>query len=486
MRRVYWVCGGIALILVQALRCPAQTVPTYRATTRLVEVSVIATDKNGPVGDLTKDDFVLYDNGKKQNIAFFEEFSRQALREAATTAPTKLAPGEFSNRSAQSLAEQGGGAVVIVFDALNTGFTDQAIAKKAIMKTLEAVHAGDHVGIYLLGSMMSVIQDFTSDSEQLRHVVETYAAWPDISYVPPQRRVELTQTAVWQIRSHLAHLPCRKSVIWIGAGLPNGLYGADFNVYIVDPRGIAGFPELRAEHTSMAELVPFSWGPALFAREKEIAASTGGVAFTYSNDIRGAIEQAISDGDLTYTVGFYVPALEEHDAMEYMRKASLREGSLFHKLRVEITRPGVTARYRQSYAVAPYQAPLERRVGDAFLSPVDLTELSISARLARGTSTLKLPLTIGATDLGLETKGDSRSGAVDAIIIERDLKGVELSRTERALAFDIDEQKYDAFLKAGLRVTFDLSPQPTLAEVKVVVFDRTSGRIGSLTIPVQR
>jgi len=52
---------------------------------------------------------------------------------------------------------------------------------------------------------------------------------------------------------------------------------------------------------------------------------------------------------------------------------------------------------------------------------------------------------------------------VDAIIIERDLKGVELSRTERALAFDIDEQKYDAFLKAGLRVTFDLSPQPTLA-----------------------
>jgi hypothetical protein len=236
MRIVYWVCGGITLILLQVFLCPAQTVPTYRTTTRLVEVSVIATDKNGPVGDLTKDDFVLYDNGKNQSIAFFEEFSRQALREAATTAPAKLPPGEFSNRSAQSLADRGE-AVIIVFDALNTGITDQMIAKKAILKTLEAVHAGDHVGIYILG---------------------------------------------------------------------------------------------------------------------------------------------------------------------------------------------------------------------------------------------------------LETKGDSRSGAVDVIVIERDLKGVELSRTKRALAFDIEEQKYDAFLKAGLRVTFDLNPQPTLAEVKVVVLDRTSGRIGSLTIPVQR
>jgi VWFA-related protein len=476
----------MGLILVHALPCPAQTVPTYRAATRLVEVSVIATDKSGAVGDLTKDDFVLYDNGKKQNIAFFEKFSRQALREAATTARASLAPGELSNRSAQSLADQGGGAVISVWDALNTGFTDQMIARKAILKTLEAVHAGDHVGIYILGSTMSVIQDFTSDSEQLRRVLETHAAWLDIGYVPPQRRVELTQTAVWQIRNHLAHLPCRKSVIWIGAGLPNGLYGADFNVYIVDPRGIAGFPELRAENTSMAELVPFSWGPALFAREKEIAASTGGIAFTYSNDIRGAIEQAISDGDLTYTVGFYVPALEEHDANEYLRKASLREGSLFHKLRVEITRPGVTARYRQSYAVAPYQAPLERRVGDAFLSPIDLTDLSISGRLASGPSTLKLPLTIGATDLGLETKGDSRSGAVDVIVVERDGKGVELSRVQRALAFDIEGQKYDAFLKSGLRFAIDLDPQSALAEVKVVVIDRTSGRIGSLTVPVER
>ncbi len=484
MRSLYWVCCSLAVLFVQAVQCPAQTSPTYRASTRLVEVSVIAADKNGPVGDLKKDDFVLYDNGKKQNIAFFERFSRQERRNTAATAP-KLAPNEFANRPAESPAELGQ-AALLVFDALNAGITDQVFAKKAILKTLEAVHPGDHIGIYILGSMLSVVQDFTSDSEQLRRVLETYAKWPDISYVPPGGREELTQRAVWEIRNHLAHLSCRKSVIWVGTGVPYGLYGADFNLYLIDPRGIAGFSEIRAEHSSMPDLVAFSWGPVLFAQAKEIAASTGGVAFTYNNDIRGSIEQAISDGDLTYTLGFYVPALEAHDLGEFKRKASLGERSLFHKLKIEIRRPGVTARYRKSYAVARYEPPAQRRVADALLTPLDLTQLFVSARLTSGASTLKLPITIGATDLALEAKGDNRSGTVEVVIVERDANGAELSRVQRALAFDIEGQKYDAFLKAGLRVTFDLNSNPSLAEVKVVVLDRTSGRIGSLTVPVQR
>jgi hypothetical protein len=38
--------------------------PTISVSSRLVQVAVIARDKNGPVADLTKDDFVVLDRGR--------------------------------------------------------------------------------------------------------------------------------------------------------------------------------------------------------------------------------------------------------------------------------------------------------------------------------------------------------------------------------------------------------------------------------------
>ena len=48
--------------------------PVLRVTTRLVQVSVIVTGKKSePVTGLTKDDFVVLDKGKPQQIQFFSE-----------------------------------------------------------------------------------------------------------------------------------------------------------------------------------------------------------------------------------------------------------------------------------------------------------------------------------------------------------------------------------------------------------------------------
>jgi hypothetical protein len=57
---------GLAAIGVSAQNAPNP--PAISVSTRLVQVGVIARDKNGPVADLTKDDFVLLDRGKPQNV----------------------------------------------------------------------------------------------------------------------------------------------------------------------------------------------------------------------------------------------------------------------------------------------------------------------------------------------------------------------------------------------------------------------------------
>jgi Ca-activated chloride channel family protein len=60
---------------------PAQGgVPTIRVQSRLVNIAVSVMDKNGaPVGGLTKDDFVVLEDGRSQKITYFEKESSTPL-----------------------------------------------------------------------------------------------------------------------------------------------------------------------------------------------------------------------------------------------------------------------------------------------------------------------------------------------------------------------------------------------------------------------
>jgi hypothetical protein len=45
----------------------------FEANTRLIQINVIVRDKNGPVANLTKDDFIVADRGKPRSIAVFSK-----------------------------------------------------------------------------------------------------------------------------------------------------------------------------------------------------------------------------------------------------------------------------------------------------------------------------------------------------------------------------------------------------------------------------
>jgi VWFA-related protein len=468
MRRFYAAFMTAACALASFGR--AQTPPTFRTSTRLVEVNVIATDKSGPVEGLTKDDFEVYDNGKKQRIAVFEAARRDVPASAQPSQPSPI-PLEFTNRPAPGVEQQN--ATIIVWDTLNTAFGDQIRAKKAVLDSLRVVRPGDHIGVYILGSYISVLQDFTSNSAQLAATLERYTAWPDIGFVMAERKLQLTQRAQWQIRNHLARVPGRKSVVWISAAAPLYLYGAEFAVYVVDARGLPGFPEMQAENREPKSVDAFSWGPNSKDSEnmKRIAASTGGQAFTYTNDIRGAIDRAMTDANVTYTLAFYA---EE-----------AKPGSQpYRRLRVQVKRRGVEAHYRTQYRANPYEPTPQQRVAEALLSPLDSTQIAITAKVERNASKINVPVTIGAEDIVFTGSPSRRTGAVDLIVSQRAAGGAQLATTSRSLAIEVDGSKFEQFLKQGIQAAVEAEPQPGLTEVKVVALDRTSGHTGTLTIPI--
>ncbi len=462
----------------------AQT-PTFRISSRLVQVNVIATDKNGPVAGLAKSDFTLSDDGKKQDIAFFDVTSRGKTPPPASSKP--LPPNEFGNRPTGT-AEQGN-AILVVWDLLNTNFVDMMRARPAVLKSLRVIHPGDYVGVLILGETIGMVQDFTSDSSQLGAALDKYTKWPFIGYLPGEERAELTARAAWEIKNRLARVPGRKSVVWITGSSSVGLFGADFAVYIVDARGLEGFPEIRAEGSP--DPMAFNWneadgsvrtarlaGPAPWGANTEdrermrmTAESTGGALFTYSNDIRGAIDHALTDGDLTYTLGFYVDDSE-------------KKAEPYHTLKVEVKRSGVDLHYRQNYQSAPYEPHPERRIADALASTIDAVGIEIRTAIEKDGGNLRAPITVAIADLDLPESGGRHSGSVDCVLSQRSADGKELDRITRMIEVSLNNERYQAALKEGIHATVTLEPKPGLSELKIVVMDHTSGHIGSLTVPV--
>src|ERR1700730_3734574 len=112
----------------EAKRLP--TAQAIRATTRLVQLSVVIHDKEGhPVTGLKKEDFVILDNKKPQAIQIFSVQTNQPSKSSAKELP----PDTYTNRM-----EARGGAppnvTVILLDALNTSFLDKAFVRQRLLK----------------------------------------------------------------------------------------------------------------------------------------------------------------------------------------------------------------------------------------------------------------------------------------------------------------------------------------------------------------
>ena len=145
--------------------------PPLQATTRLVQLSVVVKDNHDePIGSLKKDDFTLLDNGKPQAIQIFSVTTNQLL---SGPPPRPLPPNTYSNR-VPGPGDAPANITVILLDALNTPFADQAFANQRVMKFLQQLQPQDRIALYTLGSRLRILQDFTNDATSLLAALKNY------------------------------------------------------------------------------------------------------------------------------------------------------------------------------------------------------------------------------------------------------------------------------------------------------------------------
>lgn len=287
-----------------------ESATVLRATTRMVVVDVVATDRNGnPVTDLKAGDFTLVDDGSAQQIRSFSfQHPAQVSEPAASAPPPAPRPAEhlFTNVPAYRAT---GPLNVILVDALNSTLINQYNVREEMFKVLQKLPPGRPVAIYALGDKLRLLQDFTSDAAPLQAALKSYKDRPpqqlknpvgdpisraftltsmpwsptlqlylrytqDEASLGADDRVALTLKALQSIAQSLSAYPGRKNLIWLSASFPltlnidgkmklrgqasernyepqlarmaDSLMSAQVAVYPVDARGMATLSFLEA------------------------------------------------------------------------------------------------------------------------------------------------------------------------------------------------------------------------------------------------
>ena len=520
------------LLLITALSAQTPEV-VIRATTRLVQVNVIVTKNGEPVRGLKKEDFQVFDNGKKQEIRQFSEDTRAVLPASAETLP----PGTFTNQLEQRSGTPGA-VTAILLDGVNTGFATQTYARQQVLAFLRQIQPEDRIALYTLDSHgLRVLHDYTTDSSDLVAKLNQYQGdiAPDITGAADintmlgmgrgansmerayflNNRILLTLKSIEYIADNLAPLPGRKNLIWVSSAFPLMIgYGtnrsgggnhANSNMYSAASNGRpstgSGLSQMRSLRTPQAQqswlanedntiralnnanlaIYPVdarglttSKGTARQATMIDLAARTGGRAFYNDNDIASAIKTAVADSAVTYTLGFY-PANDKFN-------------NSFHELKVKLAEfPHAELRYRRGYIdqTAPPQDENRRHaaLGDAVWSPMDANGIGLRAAVERGPNGFDIALRVDPGSILFDPQGDRWAGKVDLLFVQKDAHGNELTGVLDTVSMDLKRPNYDEIQKNGMRYHRVIPPAAGASVLRVIARDASTGAVGSISVP---
>ena len=397
------VTAGIA-----AGQQPPAKPPLFRGGTELVLVNLVARDKSGAfVRGLTKDDFLVLEDGRPQTIerAEFEQLDRApaseaspppilgATRGSAAPAERSEAPQEASappaarNTASQKPSEATGAfrdrRLVVLFFDLSSMQPEELTRVVAAARTYTGqLTPADLVAVVSLSTTWRVLQDFTADRARLDRVVgqldpngglgfeEGSTGDADgtsdngAAFTPDETEVNIFNTdrrleALRALADALGGIEERKSVVYFSSGMSQtGLENrvqiravidhavrANVAIYAADARGLqAMVPGGEAQMASVRGNQAFT-GQSMSNQYDRMAGSQDTLT-TLSEDTGG--RAFLDSSDLGRVFKRVVEDTSVYYVLGYSSTNTMKDGKYRH-ITVQVKRPGVSLEYRAGY-----------------------------------------------------------------------------------------------------------------------------------------
>lgn len=316
-----------------------------------------------------------------------------------------------------------------------------------------------------------------------------------------------TMLTFQQIAARVSGIPGRKALIWVTAGFPFSVdpssgaisegYSFDFYqhtmqllanqfiaVYPVDARGLltlqpdASFRLTRTENAQAAGLLAAESNRNLDIQNtmRAFADMTGGRAYVNKNDMNSCIKDAVKDGSAYYMLSY---PLDRNNRKPGWRKINVRVAD--YKVRA---RDG----YYMTQTTVDPTSTARSDIDQALTSPFDYTGLPMrimsNPPVADGakrkvTFAMTMPpkaVTLDATD--------NHHLHVDIAYVVRNTKGDDAGHNGVSYNTALNPQQLEQIEKQGLGYGDTLSLSPGSYNIRVVVRDNLTGKIGSALLPL--
>jgi VWFA-related protein len=320
-----------------------------------------------------------------------------------------------------------------------------------------------------------------------------------------RRRTQSVLSAVERLSRGLAGARGRKSILIFSEGFLNDTNQGGFDraidasqrgntaVYFIDVKGLAGqsfYGADRAAPPQPGDIGVISMEEAFLeaAGTESLAENTGGASIRNTNDLLGGLQRVAEESAVYYLLGY---------------QPEKSPDGKWHKLTVQVARPGVTVRTRRGYQATPPSAlEASRPAGQAGKTgkkgpskeptrPLDPAVMAsgaddaIALRVApyvleadkTGLARVLVALEVGTSTIPFASVGDRQQATLDLTVLG-------LSRDEARL-FPIDERmKLDLEGKATggwLNLSREIRLPAGVAQVRVLVRDTATGRAGAVT-----
>ncbi len=256
------------------------------------------------------------------------------------------------------------------------------------------------------------------------------------------------------------------------------LNDASISVYPVDARGLLVF--FPGADTSRIDGVA-AYNKALFDSSRDtmvgFADMTGGKAYYNRNDLDTAFRKAADDSASYYMLGYYL-------------ERNPKPG--WHKLHVKLKNGGKEVRARNGFFVTPKSSEAETKKMDlklAMVSPLDYSAVPFSVKFeaAQGQGAKKkvhfqisLPPSSNIVDV-------SNNGQVDLEVLAsaRTATGQSADQFGQRVQTNLKPDSVQVVQRDGLNYGNDLLVPAGQFQVRFVVRDNLTGRLGTVTAPLQ-
>ncbi len=203
---------------------------------------------------------------------------------------------------------------------------------------------------------------------------------------------------------------------------------------------------------------------------REIADATGGRTFRRASDIVTELNGVVADGHATYLLSFAPPQAADDK---------------YHIISIKVAgRKDVKLRYRTGYLYRQGATTIKDRFRELALQPEDSTEIGLNANLVSASSGRSVKLEIAATDLALAQRDAFWTDKLDIFLVQSELSGMKAHVTGQSMVLRLHSGSYQKYLREGIMFNQELEAAPGTNSMRIIVVDENSGRMGSITIPV--